>query len=106
DIVLSLVAVLRHLNVTFGVLRKERCNGDPARRLGNDLLFTQLAESNIEHIRQSQVKKMLSICPHCVRTIGEDWREAGETFEIEHHSQFLARVQSQLPKGDSRQKVV
>src|SRR5206468_519057 len=37
DIILSLVAVLRHLGVTFGVLRKERCNGDPARRLGNDL---------------------------------------------------------------------
>ena len=47
--------MLRYLGVTFGVLRKERCNGDPARRLGNDLLFSQLAEPNIEHIRQSNV---------------------------------------------------
>jgi len=106
DIILSLVAVLRHLGVTFGVLRKERCNGDPARRLGNDLLFSQLAEPNIEHIRQSNVKKMLSICPHCVRTIGEDWREFGAMFEIEHHSEFLARVQSQLPASTAREKVV
>jgi Fe-S oxidoreductase len=106
DIILSLVAVLRHLGVTFGVLRKERCNGDPARRLGNDLLFSRLAEPNIEHIQQSNVKKMLSICPHCVRTIGEDWREFGATFEIEHHSEFLARVQSRLPRNEAREKVV
>ena len=106
EIILSLVTVMRHLGVTFGVLRKERCNGDPARRLGNDLLFSQLAEPNIEHIRQSNVKKLLSICPHCVRTIGEDWREFGAEFEIEHHSVFLARVQSQLPANQSTEKVV
>jgi Fe-S oxidoreductase len=106
EIVLSLIAVMRHLGVTFGVLRKERCNGDPARRLGNDLLFSQLAEPNIEHIRQSNVKKMLSICPHCVRTISEDWQEFGATFEIEHHSEFLARVQERLPANGAREKVV
>jgi Fe-S oxidoreductase len=88
------------------VLRKERCNGDPARRLGNDLLFSQLAEPNIEHIRQSDVKKILSICPHCVRTIGEDWRDFGAAFEIEHHSEFLARVQDRLPATGAREKVV
>jgi Fe-S oxidoreductase len=106
DIVLSLVAVMRHLGVTFGVLRKERCNGDPARRLGNDLLFSQLAEPNIEHIRQNNVKKILSICPHCVRTIGVDWREFGASFEIEHHSEFLARVRSRLPANREQEDVV
>jgi Fe-S oxidoreductase len=106
EIILSLVAVMKHLGVTFGVLRKERCNGDPARRLGNDLLFSQLAEPNIEHIRQSNVKKLLSICPHCVRTISEDWREFGATFEIEHHSEFLARVRDRLPVDGEPEKVV
>jgi Fe-S oxidoreductase len=106
EIILSLVVVMRRLGVTFGVLRKERCNGDPARRLGNDLLFSQLAEPNIEHIRQSNVKKLLSICPHCVRTISEDWREFGATVEIEHHSEFLARVQDRLPADGAREKVV
>jgi Fe-S oxidoreductase len=106
EIILSLAAVMKHLGVTFGVLRKERCNGDPARRLGNDLLFSQLAEPNIEHIRQSNVKKMLSICPHCVRTISEDWGEFGATFEIEHHSEFLARVRDRLPANGAGEKVV
>jgi len=106
EIILSLVRVMKYLGVTFGVLRKERCNGDPARRLGNDLLFSRLAEPNIEHIGQSNVKKLLSICPHCVRTIGEDWREFGATVEIEHHSVFLARMQSRLPATASSEKVV
>ena len=43
------------------------------------------------------IKKIVSICPHCVRTIGTDWREAGATFEIEHHSEFLARLINRLP---------
>ena len=55
------------------MLRKEKCTGDPARRLGNDLAFGQLAESNLETLQQSKVKKIVSICPHCVRTIGTDW---------------------------------
>ena len=88
------------MGISFGVLRRERCSGDPVRRLGNDLLFGQLAEQNLEHIRQSGVKKMLSICPHCVRTIGQDWREFGAAIPIEHHSELLARFGAQLPLNE------
>jgi Fe-S oxidoreductase len=107
EIVLALVKVLRYLKITFGVLRKERCNGDPARRLGNDLLFSQLAEAGIENVRENVKTKMLSICPHCVRTIGTDWKEYGQAFEIEHHSELLARYAAQLPAADGeKEKVV
>jgi Fe-S oxidoreductase len=108
DTILALVKVLRHLGITFGVLRKEKCNGDPARRLGNDLLFTTLAEENIETIGHSKVTKLLSICPHCVRTMSVDWREAGRTVQIEHHSELLARHSAKLPAlaDDAREKVV
>ena len=109
ETILALVKVLNHLGITFGVLRKEKCNGDPARRLGNDLLFTTLAEENLENIAQNKVKKFLSICPHCVRTMGTDWREAGATVEIEHHSELLARHSSKLPilsDDEGRNKVV
>jgi Fe-S oxidoreductase len=108
ETILALVKVLRYLDITFGVLRKEKCNGDPARRLGNDLLFTTLAEENLENIGTSKVKKMLSICPHCVRTMSTDWREAGQTVEIEHHSELLARHKMRLPVAaeEDREKVV
>ena len=97
EIVLALARVLRHLGITFGVLRKEKCTGDPARRLGNDYLFSQLAEANIETLKGAKAGKMLSICPHCVRTIGEDWKEFGAGFAIEHHSELLARHRQRLP---------
>ena len=97
EIIASLAQVFRGLNVTFGVLRKEKCTGDPARRLGNDLAFGQLAENNLETLRQNKVKKIISICPHCVRTIGTDWAEYGQAPPIEHHSEFLARHLDQLP---------
>jgi Fe-S oxidoreductase len=108
ETILALVKVLRYLDITFGVLRKEKCNGDPARRLGNDLLFTTLAEENLGNLSSGKVKKLLSICPHCVRTMGTDWQEAGQTVEIEHHSELLARHRSRLPveAADQRETVV
>jgi Fe-S oxidoreductase len=107
EIVLALARVLRHAGVTFGVLRKEKCTGDPARRLGNDLAFSQVAEANIEALRAAKVGKMVSICPHCVRTIGTDWAEFGGAFPIEHHSELLAHLESRLPKPEpARERVV
>jgi len=107
EIIASLAQILRGLNVTFGVLRKEKCTGDPARRLGNDLAFAELAQSNLETLRQSQVKKIISICPHCVRTISTDWGEYGQAPPIEHHSEFLARHLDELPeRTGSGEKIV
>jgi Fe-S oxidoreductase len=107
EIIASLVRVFRGLNVTFGVLRKEKCTGDPARRLGNDLAFGQLAETNLETLRGNNVKKIISICPHCVRTISTDWKEYGEAPPIEHHSEFLARHLDQLPaRAGDAEKIV
>jgi Fe-S oxidoreductase len=97
EIMADFARVMAHLGTTYGVLRKEKCTGDPARRLGNDLVFQQLAEQNLETLKQSVVKKIVSICPHCVRTISVDWKEYGEAPPIEHHSEFMARFKDKLP---------
>jgi Fe-S oxidoreductase len=106
EIVLALTKIMRRLGVSFGVLRKEKCSGDPVRRLGNDLLFEQLAEANLEALAQCKVKKMVSICPHCVRTIQEDWKAFGTPPAVEHHSEFLARFASQLPTVQNQGEIV
>ncbi len=105
EIMVDFARVMAHLGTTYGVLRKEKCTGDPARRLGNDLVFQQLAEQNLETLSQSKVKKIVSICPHCVRTISVDWKEYGEAPPIEHHSEFMARFKDKLPQT-SGQKIV
>jgi Fe-S oxidoreductase len=103
-ILLALVEVLGYLGISFGVLRQEKCNGDPARRLGNDYLFGELAQGNLEQIREAGVKKMVSICPHCVRTMGVDWKEHGGSVAIEHHTELMARYRDKLPLDASAQK--
>jgi Fe-S oxidoreductase len=97
EIAASFARVMSHLGTSYGVLSKERCTGDPARRLGNDLLFQQLAEQNLETLQQAKAAKIVSICPHCVRTISTDWQDYGSPPAIEHHSEFLARHAAQLP---------
>ena len=106
EIVLALVRVMKFLGASFGVLRKEKCTGDPVRRLGNDLLFQQLAETNLEALKQDRVKKIVTICPHCVRTIQEDWKEFGTPPAVEHHSEFLAHHMPEIVTPVSRPAVV
>ncbi|HXR39610.1 MAG TPA: (Fe-S)-binding protein, partial [Terracidiphilus sp.] len=106
EIVADFARVMNYLGTSYGVLRKEKCTGDPVRRLGNDLLFQQLAEANLEALAQNKVKKIVSICPHCVRTIQEDWKEYGSPPEIEHHSEFLARFADKIPRMVGQGSVV
>ena len=97
EIISDFARIMNFLGTSYGVLRKEKCCGDPVRRLGNDLVFQQLAESNLEAFALSKVKKVVSICPHCVRTLQEDWKDYGTPPPVEHHSEFLARHADKLP---------
>ena len=103
EIVSDFARVMRALGTQFGVLKKEKCTGDPARRLGNDLLFGDLAEQGLKAFATANVKKIVTICPHCVRTMATDWLEYGVAPEIEHHSEFMARHAHLLPtqQGES-----
>jgi Fe-S oxidoreductase len=98
EVIASFAKVMQYLGTSFGVLKKEKCTGDPVRRLGNDLIFQQLAEQNLETMKHHKVTKIVAICPHCVHTITKDWRDYGVSPEIEHHSEFMARYHDQLPK--------
>ncbi|MEQ1886624.1 MAG: (Fe-S)-binding protein [Bryobacteraceae bacterium] len=106
EIIASFAQVMQHLGTSFGVLKKEKCTGDPARRLGNDLVFQNLVEQNLKLLAQAKVTKIVSICPHCVRTIAKDWAEFGAPPEIEHHSEFMARHANKLPQTKTGDKVV
>ena len=48
EIIADFARVMDYLGTTFGVLKKEKCTGDPARRLGNDLVFQTLAENGLK----------------------------------------------------------
>ena len=104
--VVSLARTMDALGISYGVLRTERCTGDAALRLGNDLLFQQLAEANLATLAEYKATRLVSICPHCVHTIQEDWKRFGQPPAIEHHSEFLARHLPQSSAKLSAQKIV
>lgn len=106
EIITAFAQVMNYLGASYGVLKKEKCTGDPVRRLGNDLVFQTLAEENLKNLAQNKVKKIVSICPHCVRTIQEDWKAYGTPPEIEHHTEFMARFADRLPKQSDGESVV
>ena len=106
EIIADFAKVMSYLGTSFGVLKKEKCTGDPARRLGNDLVFQTLAESGLKSFAAAKVQKIVAICPHCVRTIANDWREYGVAPEIEHHSEFMARHKDRLPKQGGDDSIV
>ena len=86
----SLFAILRAHGVTFGVLAKERCTGDLAKRTGNEYLFQELATANIADFEAAAVKKILTACPHCLKTLGEDYRRFGFEAEVQHSAVFVS----------------
>ena len=88
----SLFEILRARQVKFGVLSKERCNGDPAKRTGNEYMYQELANANIEDLKAAGPKKILTSCPHCVKTIGDDYRKFGYEVEIVHSSVFVEEL--------------
>jgi Fe-S oxidoreductase len=88
----SLFDILRARKVSFGVLAKERCNGDPAKRTGNEYMYQELATGNIDDLKVAAPKKILTSCPHCVKTIGSDYRKFGYEVEVVHTSVFVEEL--------------
>jgi Fe-S oxidoreductase len=89
-VVRSFVKILTHLKVSYAVLGKEEtCTGDPARRAGNEMLFQMQALQVIETLKMYDVKKIITICPHCFNTFKNEYPDLGGNYEVYNYLQFL-----------------
>jgi Fe-S oxidoreductase len=89
----ALVKILKSAGVTFCVLgEEETCNGDSARRLGNEYLFQALAQQNVETLNRYAIKKIITQCPHCFNTLGNEYPQFGGHFQVLHHSEVIAQL--------------
>ena len=89
----AIASVLHAADVKFAVLGpRESCTGDPARRMGNEYLFQEMAKANIETLEGVGVKKIIASCPHCFNTISNEYPQLGGSYEVVHHSQLLGRL--------------
>ncbi len=86
----AMAQLLNMANVSFSILGpSEMCTGDPARRSGNEYIFQMLAAQNIETLNSMGVKKIITQCPHCFNTLGNEYPQLGGHYEVIHHSQLL-----------------
>jgi len=81
----ALAAILKAAGLSFAILgREETCNGDPARRIGNEYLWQQQAQANIETFGRYGVRKIIASCPHCFNTIANEYPQLGGRYEVVH----------------------
>lgn len=86
----SIVKIMQTANVSFSILgTEEKCNGDTARRLGNEYLASAAIQENVETFKKYNVKKVVTGCPHCFNTIKNEYPEFGHKTEVIHHSELI-----------------
>ncbi len=86
----ALVKILREAGVSFATLSKqEMCNGETARRMGNEYLYQTMAKMNVEAWNGLGVKAVITQCPHCFNTIKNEYPEFGGEYRVINHTQLI-----------------
>lgn len=102
--------LLKVAGVDFAILgEEEMCTGDPARRAGNEFLFQMMAQTNIETLNKYKFNKIVTVCPHCYNTLGNEYPDFGGKYAVVHHSQFLSQLVRQgklKPRNPVNSRVV
>jgi Fe-S oxidoreductase len=89
----AFAAILNKIGVDYAILGKEEiCNGDPARRAGNEFLFQMMAYQNIQLLDGYEVKKIITACPHCFNILKNEYPALGGNYEVIHHTVFLQQL--------------
>jgi Fe-S oxidoreductase len=89
----AMVKILQRAGVSFAILgREEACCGDPARRLGEEHLFRKLARANIERFERYGVERIVTLCPHCLNTLKNEYPDLGCTLEVVHATELVAQL--------------
>ena len=93
----AFASILNKLGTDYAVLGKEEsCTGDPARRAGNEMLYQMQAMTNIELFNMYEIKKIITICPHCFNILKNEYPDLGGNYEVVNYLEFLAEM---LKKG-------
>ena len=85
--------IMKQAGIRFAILgREEKCNGDPARRTGNEYLAQMLMTENIERLNSYRVKNIVTACPHCLHSLKNEFPQFGGDFRVIHHSELITHL--------------
>ena len=89
----AFATILNRTGISYAILGKEEmCNGDPARRAGNEFMFQMMAYQNIQVMNNYGVKKIVTACPHCFNILRNEYPALGGNYEVIHHTVFLQQL--------------
>ncbi len=92
-VTLAVSKILDAAGISWGILGKdEMCCGDSLRRLGNEFVFDRMAKENIKMFEDRDVKKIITLCPHCYSTLKNDYRQYGVELEVTHHTELIGKL--------------
>ncbi len=92
-ITVAFARIMQAAGIRFAILgQEEKCNGDPARRLGNEYLYQMLAKDNVQILNGYGVRTIVTICPHCFHQLGNEYPQWGGEYEVIHHSTYIAHL--------------
>jgi Fe-S oxidoreductase len=101
----AMARVLQRAGVNFAILGpEEACNGDMARRAGNEYLAQMLIQQNVEVLNQYKPKRILTGCPHCFNIIKNEYPQFGAHYPVVSHAELLFDLHKQgrlKPNGGS-----
>ena len=82
--------IMQQAGINFRILgTEEKCNGDTARRLGNEYVAQMMISQNVETLNGYGIKNIVTACPHCFHSLGREYKQFGGDFNVKHHSQFI-----------------
>ena len=85
--------LMQMAGVNFAILgTEEKCNGDPARRMGNEYLAQTLIAENVATLNRYGIRKIVVTCPHCLQSLGKEYRQFGGEYTVVHHTTFLDKL--------------
>ncbi|HXF99960.1 MAG TPA: (Fe-S)-binding protein [Bacteroidota bacterium] len=89
----SFARLMKMAGVKFAILgTEEKCNGDAARRMGNEYLAQMLIQENVSTLNRYNVRKIVTTCPHCLQSLGKEYKQFGGDYEVVHHTTFLRQL--------------
>ena len=81
--------ILGHVGEDFGILgAAEKDSGHEVRRFGEEMLFMDLREHNVEAIKNSGAQRIVTADPHAYNALKNDYKNVPP---VEHISQVIAR---------------
>jgi Fe-S oxidoreductase len=105
----AIATLLHTAGVKFAVLGPaETCTGDPARRIGNEFVFSMLAQQNVETLNEAAPRTVVASCPHCFNTLANEYPQLGGNYRVIHHTQLLAKLVAEgrlTPAGQVDEKI-